>query len=149
MIVRSDSAERTREFGFTLGSVVVPGTVIVLTGGLGAGKTTFTQGLGQALGVSEPVTSPTFVVAREHRGQRLDLIHVDAYRVHSLHEWDDLDLDHEGGVFVVEWGDRVAAALPVDHLTVAFDADDDNRTLTFTAGGPNSAQLLAEFEAAA
>jgi len=149
VIVRSDSAERTRELGHVLGSVVGPGAVIVLVGELGAGKTTFTQGLGGALGVREPVTSPTFVVAREHRGERGDLVHVDAYRVHSLQEWDDLDLDHEHGVFVVEWGDRVISALPEDHLTVAFAEAGDARILEFTAHGPTSGEVLAAFEAAA
>ena len=148
MIVRTGSVERTRELGQALGELAKAGTVVILIGELGAGKTTFTQGLGEALGVREPVTSPTFVVAREHRGEREDLVHVDAYRVHSLHEWDDLDLDYENGVFVVEWGDRVRAALPEDHLEVRFAIDDDERTLEFTAQGPASGALLAAFEAA-
>ena len=148
MIVRTGSVERTRELGQALGGLAKAGTVVILIGELGAGETTFTQGLGEALGVREPVTSPTFVVAREHRGEREDLVHVDAYRVHSLHEWDDLDLDYENGVFVVEWGDRVLVALPEDHLEVRFQLDDDARTLEFTARGPASRELLAAFEAA-
>ena len=149
MIVRTGSVERTRELGQVLGNLAKAGTVVILIGELGAGKTTFTQGLGEALGVREPVTSPTFVVAREHRGERDDLVYVDAYRVHSLQEWDDLDLDYEQGVLVVEWGDRVLSALPEDRLEVEFAIADDARTLEFTARGPESGALLAAFEAAA
>jgi len=148
VIIRSESVERTRELGWVLGSLANAGIAVILIGELGAGKTTFTQGLGAALGAREAVTSPTFVVAREHRGEREDLVHVDAYRVHSLQEWDDLDLDYESGVLVVEWGDRVLAALPEDRLEVRFAIDDDARTLEFIARGPVSRALLTAFEAA-
>jgi tRNA threonylcarbamoyladenosine biosynthesis protein TsaE len=81
------------------------GDVIVLTGELGAGKTTFTRGLGAALGVRGAVTSPTFVLARTHpRESGPPLVHVDAYRLSDAAELDDLDLDFERSVVVVEWG---------------------------------------------
>lgn len=147
MKIRSDDPRRTVEWGYRLGGLVRSGDVVVLEGELGAGKTTFTQGLGRALGIEEPVTSPTFVVAREHTGRGVDLLHVDAYRIHSVHEWDDLDLDIEHPVAVIEWGDRVSAGLPADRLTVRFEVDDDSRSLEFSASGPRSAQLLESLEA--
>ncbi|HEV8023908.1 MAG TPA: tRNA (adenosine(37)-N6)-threonylcarbamoyltransferase complex ATPase subunit type 1 TsaE [Candidatus Nanopelagicales bacterium] len=158
MILRSHSTERTREIGAQVGARARAGDVVVLQGDLGAGKTTFTQGLGSALGVLEPVTSPTFVVAREHSGTGLGLVHVDAYRLASIVEWDDLDIDLDQGVNVIEWGDRIVEALPADHLVIRFlaeeakdaeDADDCERILEFTATGPRSADLLAALEAAA
>jgi len=100
-----------------------PGDLVILTGDLGAGKTTFTQGLGAALGVRGDVASPTFIIARTHPslGDGPDLVHVDAYRLSSLAELDDLDLDTtlEDAVTVVEWGED-AAALSDDrlHLTI-------------------------------
>ena len=99
------------------------GDVLLLTGDLGAGKTTFTQGLGEALGVRGPVASPTFIIARTHPSLvgGPALIHVDAYRLASLAELDDLDLDAtlEDSVTVVEWGDS-AAALSDDRLHVTI-----------------------------
>src|SRR4051812_50080408 len=92
--------------GMRLAEVLRAGDLVVLTGGLGAGKTTLVQGIGAALGVTSPVVSPTFVIARVHRGGRLPLVHVDAYRLGSVAEVDDLDLDAvlEESVTVVEWG---------------------------------------------
>lgn len=102
---------------------VRPGDLLLLTGDLGAGKTTFTQGLGEALGVRGPIASPTFIIARTHPSlvDGPALIHVDAYRLASLAELDDLDLDAtlEDSVTVVEWGDS-AAALSDDRLHVTI-----------------------------
>jgi tRNA threonylcarbamoyladenosine biosynthesis protein TsaE len=103
--------------------LVRPGDLLLLTGDLGAGKTTFTQGLGEALGVRGPIASPTFIIARTHPSLvgGPSLIHVDAYRLSSLAELDDLDLDAtlEDSVTVVEWGDP-AAALSDDRLHVTI-----------------------------
>lgn len=118
----------------------------MLEGELGAGKTTFTQGLGSGLGVAEPITSPTFVVAREHTGPRVELVHIDAYRISSLPEWDDLDIDLEEAVTVIEWGDRVVKALPDDHLTIRIREEHPERALEFSAAGARSSQLLTTFE---
>jgi tRNA threonylcarbamoyladenosine biosynthesis protein TsaE len=105
---------------------VRPGDLLILTGDLGAGKTTFTQGLGAALGVRGPVASPTFIIARTHPSlvDGPALIHVDAYRLGSLAELDDLDLDAtlEDSVTVVEWGDP-AIALSDDRLHVVISRD--------------------------
>ncbi|NLA65601.1 MAG: alanine racemase [Leucobacter sp.] len=94
------------EFGVRLGRRLVAGDLVVLTGPLGAGKTTLTRGIGEGLEVRGPVTSPTFVLARTHPalGDGPPLIHVDAYRLADAHELEDLDLDFEGSVVVAEWG---------------------------------------------
>lgn len=102
------TGSRMTDLGRALAGAVRAGDLIVLTGDLGAGKTTLTRGLGEALGVRGAVTSPTFVIARVHRAGVLGvpLVHVDAYRLSSLAEVDDLDLDaaQEDSVTVVEWG---------------------------------------------
>lgn len=113
----------TRALGRRLAALLRAGDLLVLSGDLGAGKTTFTQGLADGLGVRGPVTSPTFVIARVHPSlvQGPPLVHVDAYRLGSLAEVDDLDLDAsaEEAVTVVEWGaglveDLAGARLEVD-----------------------------------
>ncbi|SFO96792.1 tRNA threonylcarbamoyladenosine biosynthesis protein TsaE [Geodermatophilus dictyosporus] len=131
--------EDTRALGAALAAVVGPGDLLVLTGPLGAGKTALTQGLGAGLGVSEPVTSPTFVIARVHRGGRLPLVHVDAYRLGSGADVDDLDLDAsaEESVTVVEWGAGLVEQLADEHLEVRLDRrEDDVRTAVLVPRGP-------------
>ena len=100
------TSEDTRRLGRELGVLLRAGDLVVLTGSLGAGKTVFVQGLGAGLGVRGPVVSPTFVIARVHRDGRVPLVHVDAYRLGSLAEVDDLDLDVDlaDSVLAVEWG---------------------------------------------
>ena len=130
--------EDTRALGAALAAVLAPGDLLVLTGPLGAGKTALTQGLGAALGVSEPVTSPTFVIARVHRGGRLPLVHVDAYRLGGVGDVDDLDLDAstEESVTVVEWGAGLVEQLADEHLEVRLDRrDDDVRTAVLVPHG--------------
>ncbi|WP_310020058.1 tRNA (adenosine(37)-N6)-threonylcarbamoyltransferase complex ATPase subunit type 1 TsaE [Microbacterium resistens] len=101
------------QLGREIGAQLVAGDVIVLTGPLGAGKTTFTRGLAEGLGVRGPVQSPTFVLARTHPSLvgRAPLVHMDAYRLGSAAELDDLDVDVAGSVVVVEWGRGVAEEL--------------------------------------
>ena len=100
------TSDDTRRLGRELGALLRAGDLVVLTGSLGAGKTVFVQGVGAGLGVRGPVVSPTFVIARVHRDGRVPLVHVDAYRLRSLAEVDDLDLDVEltDSVLAVEWG---------------------------------------------
>ena len=111
--------------GARLASVLRPGDVVVLSGGLGAGKTTLTQGLGAGLGVRGDVTSPTFVIARVHPSlaDGPALVHVDAYRIGGVAELDDLDLDTslDEAVTVVEWGEGVAEGLADDRLEVRIE----------------------------
>jgi tRNA threonylcarbamoyladenosine biosynthesis protein TsaE len=134
------TAEDTRGVGERLATVLVAGDLLILTGDLGAGKTTLTQGLGDGLGVRGPVTSPTFVIARVHPSLRggPELVHVDAYRLGDAAELDDLDLDTDldEAVTVVEWGSGLAEALSSDRLELRLErAADDVRTLTLTPVG--------------
>ena len=101
------------DLGRRIGSDLIAGDVLILTGPLGAGKTTFTRGLAEGLGVRGPVQSPTFVIARTHPSLvgRAPLVHMDAYRLGSGAELDDLDVDAAGSVVVVEWGRGMAEYL--------------------------------------
>jgi tRNA threonylcarbamoyladenosine biosynthesis protein TsaE len=114
----------TQAWGVRLGALLRAGDLVVLTGGLGAGKTTLTQGIAHGLGVRGPITSPTFVIARVHPSLVTgpDLVHVDAYRLAGLAELDDLDLDAslQEAVTVVEWGHGVAEQLSEDYLEVTL-----------------------------
>src|SRR5690242_447527 len=135
------TAEDTREWGARLAGVLAEGDLVVLTGGLGAGKTTLTQGLAEGLQVRGPITSPTFVIARVHPSLvgGPDLVHVDAYRLGGTAELDDLDLDTDidEAVTVVEWGEGLAESLSGDRLELSLkQAPGDERTLTLTPVGP-------------
>ena len=126
----------TQGLGRALAELVRPGDLVVLVGPLGAGKTALTQGIGAGLGVTEPVTSPTFVISRVHRGGRVPLVHVDAYRLAGM---DDLDLDVTvaDSVTVVEWGQGLVERLTDEHLEVRLDRrDDDVRTAVLVPHGP-------------
>jgi tRNA threonylcarbamoyladenosine biosynthesis protein TsaE len=136
---RLAEADDTRRLGAALAQRLRAGDLVVLTGPLGAGKTALTQGIGAGLGVTG-VTSPTFVLAREHRGGRLPLVHVDAYRIGSALELDDLDLDSDlaDSVTVVEWGAGLVEALAESWLEVLLEraADSETRTVVLVGHGP-------------
>ena len=137
-----------RDLGRDLAARLGPGDLVVLSGGLGAGKTTLTQGLGEGLGVRGDVTSPTFVIARVHPSvvDGPALVHVDAYRLGGIEELDDLDLDAslDEAVTVVEWGSGVAEVLDTSRLEVRIsraeggdaDADHDPRRVLVAPVGP-------------
>ncbi len=134
------TAEATQDLGRRLGGQLRAGDLVVLTGDLGAGKTTLTQGLGEGLRVRGPVTSPTFVIARVHPSLvgGPPLVHVDAYRIGGALELDDLDLDADvdGSVTVVEWGHGVAERLAEDHLEVVLAVTEgERRTARLTGVG--------------
>lgn len=102
-----NTPDEMHDFGVHLGRALGPGDVVILTGALGAGKTTLTRGIGEGLGVRGPVTSPTFVLARTHPSLTpggTPLVHVDAYRLAGPAELDDLDLDFDTSAVVIEWG---------------------------------------------
>lgn len=131
--------EDTYAFGRRLGELLQAGDLVVLSGDLGAGKTALTQGIAAGLGVTSPVTSPTFVIARVHRDGRLPFVHVDAYRLSSLAEVDDLDLDAvlDDAVTVVEWGEGLVEPLAGSHLLVRLvRREDDVREATLEGTGP-------------
>lgn len=137
---RLPTAGDTRALGERLAGVLGAGDLLILSGDLGAGKTTLTQGLGSALGVRGQVTSPTFVIARVHPSTSGGpaLVHVDAYRLGGTAELDDLDLDTDldEAVTVVEWGSGLAETLAADRLELRLErAADDVRTATLTPVG--------------
>jgi tRNA threonylcarbamoyladenosine biosynthesis protein TsaE len=139
--VVANTAEQTRTIGRCIAPLLRAGDVVVVAGGLGAGKTTFTQGLAAGLGVTDRVVSPTFTLTREYEG-RLRLVHVDLYRLDRAQEVLDLGLEDvaDGAVLVVEWGDVAAAYLTPEHLEVHLSADidsgaDDERTIAITFRG--------------
>ncbi|ADD40275.1 tRNA (adenosine(37)-N6)-threonylcarbamoyltransferase complex ATPase subunit type 1 TsaE [Stackebrandtia nassauensis] len=139
-----ETVEDTWAFGARLAALLRPGDLLILTGSLGAGKTALTQGIGEGLKVEGTVASPTFVIARIHKGST-PLVHVDAYRLGGLDELDDLDLDAtvEDSVTVVEWGAGVAEQLSSDHLEIRIDRrPDDVRELTLHPTGGDWAERL-------
>ena len=118
--LRCEDAEATRRVGAAVGRAASAGTVALLEGQLGAGKTVFAQGVGAGLGAPSVVNSPTFVLVNEHLGGRLPLRHADLYRLDDPELIAELGLLEaaEDGVLVVEWPERAAGALPADHLLV-------------------------------
>lgn len=151
-VLRSDSASRTLEIGRALGAAAEAGTLIALTGQLGAGKTQLTKGIALGLGISAVVNSPTFVLMNEHPG-RLRLFHVDAYRLDDPEEaWAAglLDDRQAAGVTVIEWADRLEGWLPAERLEISLRqrGADDERELAWTATGARHARLAAVLEAA-
>lgn len=134
------SPERMHDLGVCLGGLLRAGDLVLLDGGLGAGKTTLTRGIAEGLGVAEPVTSPTFVIAREHAPTAMapGLVHVDAYRLSAPDELDDLDLAPvmASSVTVVEWASGMAEHLADDRLELALEAaPDDSREVRWSALG--------------
>lgn len=115
-----DHPEELRALGRRLAALLVAGDVLVAAGELGSGKTVLAQGIAAGLGVSDPVTSPTFVLVRQHRGTRLDFLHADVYRLGGAAEIDDLDLDTDllTAALYVEWGAGLAEQLADGHLRI-------------------------------
>ncbi|WEK62330.1 MAG: tRNA (adenosine(37)-N6)-threonylcarbamoyltransferase complex ATPase subunit type 1 TsaE [Candidatus Microbacterium colombiense] len=121
--IEVDTADAMERLGLRIGEQLEAGDLLVLTGPLGAGKTTFTRGLAEGLGVRGPVQSPTFVIARTHPSLvgRAPLVHVDAYRLGSGAELDDLDLDLSHAVVVIEWGRGMAEDLADSWWDIEFE----------------------------
>src|SRR5262249_8136151 len=134
---RTTSSEATKALAAVVAEHVRPGDLLLLVGDLGAGKTTFAQGFAVALGITEPVTSPTFTLARPSPG-RLRMHHVDVYRLERMAEVGDLalgELIDSDGVTLIEWGDAILAALPPAYLEVRLELSDepDDRDVTVRA----------------
>ena len=142
IVFTTASSVGTRAVGAAVAALCVPGDVLLLSGDLGAGKTTFAQGFGRALGVLEPITSPTFTLVRQYEvpvgssGVRT-LFHADVYRLEHLGEIADLDLGQlveDGGVALVEWGDAAEPVLGASALSLFLEADPhDESCRTFAA----------------
>jgi tRNA threonylcarbamoyladenosine biosynthesis protein TsaE len=137
---------QTRALASALGELVRPGDLIVLVGGLGAGKTAFAQGVGAGLGITDTITSPTFALVQSYSG-RLEMHHLDVYRLDQVNEALDLGLAElldDDAVVLIEWGDNIAPVLPHDYLEVRLDYGDgdDTRTIEFEATGPRWAARM-------
>lgn len=142
----SRSPEQTRRIGMRLGGLLKAGDVICLQGDLGAGKTTFTQGLAQGWGSSDSVSSPTFILVNQYRrddGARL--FHLDAYRLESVPEAEELDLDSmlTEGALIIEWPERLEGLLPNERLQVQLNhISEEHRQMNFHAHGKRYDSLL-------
>lgn len=142
----SDSTDATQALGAVLASAAMPGDLVCLWGELGAGKTQLAKGFGAGLGVTATINSPTFVLMTEYTG-RLPLFHVDLYRLAGPQEAFEgglLDERQSAGVTVVEWPDRMGAALPEARLDIHLDGSgDEPRTISVRAGTSALARYLA------
>ena len=144
------SAAETQALAARLGARLRAGDTLCLVGDLGAGKTTWTQGLALGLGLppEEPVNSPTFTLVSEHLGGRVPLYHFDVYRLLGSSGLYDLAFDEYldgGGVVVIEWADKIPDALPTDRIDITLTASGpDTRHLTFTAHGARAEELLGQ-----
>ena len=149
---QTHSPEETRAFAARLGALLEAGDILCLVGDLGAGKTTFTQGLALGLGLppDEPVNSPTFTLVSEHPGGRVPLYHFDVYRLLDSSGLYDLAFDEYlsgDGVVVIEWADKILNALPNERLDIALTTDDedpDTRQIAVAAQGRRAEKLLGK-----
>jgi tRNA threonylcarbamoyladenosine biosynthesis protein TsaE len=144
--VNSGGPTGTRAIGERLGVLLKAGDVVLLQGELGAGKTTFVQGLARGLGYSGSVSSKSFVLLGEYPGE-VTLYHADLYRLEDADQVLDLALDEVAadGVLVVEWPERADGQLPADHLSVRFEVTgEERRVLSFEAVGERATRVLAE-----
>lgn len=147
------SPDDTRELGAVLASQLLRGDVVLLSGDMGAGKTTLTQGLGRALGIDEAITSPTFTLIRSYRGGRLELHHVDLYRIDRAEEVVDLalpELVDDLGVALIEWGEIARPILGQDLLEahLEFGDGDDDRVVGLSSGGASWTSRLPALRSA-
>ncbi|MDX9851297.1 MAG: tRNA (adenosine(37)-N6)-threonylcarbamoyltransferase complex ATPase subunit type 1 TsaE [Anaerolineaceae bacterium] len=145
----SKSSEQTRRLGTRLGSGLMIGDVICLAGDLGSGKTTFTQGISKGWGSLNHVTSPTFVLVNQYKKpEGTILYHMDAYRLENAEEAFSLDIDEmvQSGALVIEWPDRIKAALPGEYLWIDLSwVDEFQRRMVFTPMGDRYRSLLTAF----
>ena len=151
--LRVEDQDAMHDLGIRLGQKLEAGDLLVLTGPLGAGKTTLTRGIGEGLQVIGTVASPTFVIARTHKrtSGSAPLVHVDAYRLTSAAEFDDLDINFDESIVVVEWGRGFADELTESWLDIEIERDhtgqSEVRTMTLTGFGPRftNSEALADF----
>lgn len=150
VIFKTKGVKQTRSLGRKLGKFFKKGYVVLLNGDLGAGKTAFTQGIGEALKVESQVNSPTFVLMTIHEGI-IPLYHADLYRLTTVTDVEDLDLIAQSseGVLVIEWPERGIEVLPTDHVFVDFETleIDDERSITVTVMGEKYGEIARKLEA--
>lgn len=149
MRLRSETAGDTRAIGDAIAALLRPGDTLLLTGELGAGKTTFVQGVAAGLGIDDHVTSPTFVLVHEHEG-RLPITHADVYRLRRVQDVLDLELVDEERVLLVEWGDAIRDVLPAEHLRVELTAptDGEERRILVESDAPTWTERWLDLERA-
>lgn len=126
MTIDSNSARETLELGKKMGEQAVPGTVYTLTGELGTGKTVFTQGFAEGLGILEPVSSPTFTILQEYDSGRLPFYHFDVYRISDVEEMEEIgyeDYIYGEGVCLIEWADLIEELLPGQRCRIVIEKD--------------------------
>lgn len=142
----SRSPEQTRQLGVRLGAALQAGDVVCLQGDLGAGKTTFVQGVALGWGSQDAVSSPTFIIVNEYRrGDEARLFHMDAYRLDSTPEAEELDLDTmlDEGALLIEWPERIDGLIPSEHLWIHFvHVNEAERELKFRPMGRRYEDLL-------
>ena len=146
MELRTVSAEETMQLGEKIAQLLSEGSILTLEGDLGAGKTTFTKGLGKGLGITRPVNSPTFTIMKVYDRGRLPLYHIDAYRLEGLHQ--DLGFEeyiYGDGVCVIEWAAFVEELLPKERLAIKLEYENDGeRKITLTPYGEAYENLVKE-----
>ena len=138
--------EELINLGERLGTLLQKNDVLILSGELGAGKTTFTKGLAKGLGIRQMIKSPTYTIVREYEG-RLPLYHLDVYRIEG--DADSIDFDEflfGGGVTVIEWGHLLGEDLPDSYLELELLKEAEGRRLHFSAQGPRAEQLIKELQ---
>jgi tRNA threonylcarbamoyladenosine biosynthesis protein TsaE len=144
--ISTSGPAETLALGRRLAALLAPGDIVLLAGRLGCGKTLFVAGVAEGLGVTEPVTSPSFVLVRSYHGF-VPVIHADVYRLGSSGEFEDLELPDwsRDGVLLVEWGHAIEQGVPGDHLLVEIDiTGDTERTFRFVPKGDWPASRLVE-----
>lgn len=126
MIIETDGERETHASGFRLGETAKRGQVFALIGDLGVGKTIFTKGLAAGLGITEPVSSPTFTIVQIYEGGRLPFYHFDVYRISDVEEMEEIgyeDYIYGDGVSLIEWADLIADILPEHYTRITIEKD--------------------------
>ncbi|MEF9992185.1 MAG: tRNA (adenosine(37)-N6)-threonylcarbamoyltransferase complex ATPase subunit type 1 TsaE [Paraclostridium sp.] len=141
-----ENEEQTREIGYKLGNLLTPKSVVCLIGDLGAGKTTMTQSLAQALEVDDYITSPTFTIVNEYEG-KMPLYHFDVYRIGSSDEMYDIGFDeyiNGDGVCIIEWANLIDDILPDEYLYIEMNYKETGREMILTPKGEKYEEIVKE-----
>jgi len=126
MMIETNSARETQELGIKIGKQAKPGQIYTIVGDLGTGKTVFTQGVAKGLGITEPVSSPTFTILQEYRKGRLPFYHFDVYRIGNIDEMEEIGYDDYffgNGVCLIEWADLIEKILPKQIIKITIEKD--------------------------